>query len=250
MVSLLSASSAIDDDDFMGVIPSNDHAFLDDLIHPSEELLGNKSTHQLVVAAEEGVGVAAASPWWITFIQEEGLLDLIEPQQKRLQNNADETFFLGGIDNEDDGDLKEDPAVTPAKEDDVSVADEEGDWKERLWVIARNHWSVQLDGDFRDAKPEEAELQLLSASNIDENEQVKQFRNLLLQCLDAYVQVFGDIPGNRTPTQDTTHRNTKDGLATEAASLSPYVPLKVVRRLFQQILLSSLSVRVREEFLG
>ena len=237
MVSLLSASSAIDDDDFMGVIPSNDHAFLDDLIHPSEELLGNKSTHQLVVAAEEGVA-AAASPWWITFIQEEGLLDLIEPQQKRLQNNADETFFLGGIDNEDDGDLKEDPAVTPAKEDDVSVADEEGDWKERLWVIARNHWSVQLDGDFRDAKPEEAELQLLSASNIDENEQVKQFRNLLLQCLDAYVQVFGDIPGNRTPTQDTTHRNTKDGLATEAASLSPYVPLKVVRRLFQQVLLN------------
>ena len=69
MVSLLSASSAIDDDDFLGVIPSNDHTFLDDLIHPSEELLGNKSTHQLVVAAEEGVGVAAASPWWITFIQ-------------------------------------------------------------------------------------------------------------------------------------------------------------------------------------
>ena len=211
----------------------------------------SKMNESIIIPTEEP-REETQQPWWMTFIQEEGLLlGKVESETETQSIVPNDAAFLGDEKNEDDEEIRQGqidaPPAAAGDDDDASVTDEDQqeDWKERLWIVARNHWSMQLEEDFQDSQPEEAELQILTAPPVDGTDPILQFRNLLLECLNAYVQVFGDLvvtSNNNNNSSSTSNpqkkkKTEKEGLTKEAASLSPYVPLKVVRCLFQQVLL-------------
>jgi tetratricopeptide (TPR) repeat protein len=182
-----------------------------------------------------------AKPWWIDFMREEGLLEddtsTIFKQDGSIvgaEDLAEEGATAKEVAKKDEKEKKED-------DDDDSVDDEaEDDWKERLWVVSRNHWNYdykEQNSASRNENPtaaDEAEMALLQAT-VDEDrdqEQILSFRNQLLGCLVAYIQVFGDI---EAPVNTDAPRK-RSALRAEATQMSPHVPLNVVRRLFVLVL--------------
>lgn len=189
--------------------------------------------------------------WWLDFMEEEGYL---QRGQNLLQNGT-----LVGAD-----DLSEEDATEQANQkngksnsgnfddDDESVDDEtEDDWKERLWVVSRNHWNY----DYRDyiANPsindldttEDTEMALLNAT-IESNKNQKhilKFRNQLLACIVAFIDVFGDIQLGK----DEYKEEGQSLLQREARQMSPYVPVNVARRLFCLVLTTLKSQEVQSE---
>ena len=135
------------------------------------------------------------------------------------------------------------------------------EWKERLWLVARSNWNTDEEDPLMEVKTvaEAAEEAMLS-SNLDQDidhESIKTFQNYLLVCAHAYVQVFGDMEVPTTEADDGTGSNDhsqagngkskgngsvtsslgkKSSMRDGASRLSPYVPLNIVRNLFQLVL--------------
>ena len=236
-------------------------------LHPDELTKANsrRSTGTTILEQLEFEGDSSSEgPWWIPFMKKEGLLD----------DDTSTVFPEGGIDAMEDSapttttttpqnpNAAQPPAIEKGQEnksghdgqeeeekEEEEEKQTENDWKERLWFIARNHWTLDVDDTLVEVKSvaEATEAALLSShvdqDNDDDHEQIQHFQHLLVECAQAYIQVFGDHQHDKNDNDDdgappdTTKKERKatKSLATEATRMSPYVPLAIVRALFQHV---------------
>lgn len=184
-----------------------------------------------------------SKPWWMDFMKEEGLLE--DDTSTIFQNGS----IVGAEEINEEDEVPEETKeekekLSKIEGDEDSMEDEtEDDWKERLWVISRNHWNYDYKGpssrsNENETAADEAEMALLQATVDDDADQehIFTFRNQLLACIVAYIQVFGDIVESSDETQPP--RNPRSTLRAEATQMSPFVPLNIARRLFVLVLRS------------
>lgn len=125
-----------------------------------------------------------------------------------------------------------------------------GDWEERLWTLARAHYaefrgeakdSDILDGGISDELDNESiKEQLYQNDHDSKQKQVLEFRSLLLNCIEAYVDAFhGKIKAKaKAQGKKTTAIVGEEDWNDHpiALSVDHYIPLPTAQALFREVI--------------